>query len=160
MRPTPKQLAVAILLATVAVSCATPPLAHDSAAPASTTSTTVQPVQRGFHSDIVDVWLPQGATLDPHSNSKSPSGVTLEMWHADGSLGWSTKEMDSLLPVNQLLDGLPWCGSKTGSSPTSTDWAWGTSTDMVDVSVFEIEGDVMITISHGPPSNGVCQPGG
>ena len=117
------------------------------------TTTTVPPVRRGLHSNIADIWLPEGATLDPYSNSK------LEMWHANASLGTTTQAMNSLLPVNQPLDGLPWCGSTTAGNPTSTSWAWGSSTDMVSVGVSEITGKVMITIWHGPPTHGACQPG-
>jgi hypothetical protein len=117
------------------------------------TTTTVQPVRRGLHSNIADIWLPEGATLDPSSNSK------LEMWHASAPLGTTTQEMNSLLPVNQPLDGLPWCGSTTAGNPTSTSWAWGSSTDMVSVGVSEITGKVMIAIWHGPPTHGACQPG-
>jgi len=111
---------------------------------------------RGFHSFIADVWVPKGATLDPKGNS------TTELWYANNTYGSTVEAMNSLLPVNQPLDGLPWCGSKTrtnSTDPTDTFWAWGTSTDMVDVGVVEIEGTTMITISHGPPSSGVCQPG-
>ncbi len=71
-------------------------------------------VQRGLHSDIADIWLPRGATLDPYSNSK------LEMWHANASLDWTTQAMNSLLPVNQPLDGLPWCGSTTAGRRAPT----------------------------------------
>jgi hypothetical protein len=116
------------------------------------TTSTVQPVRRGFHSEIADIWLPEGATMDPHSNSK------LEMWHASASLDWTTQAMNSLLPVNQPLDGLPWCGS-TKTASGSTYWAWGTSTDKVSVGVSDFNGIVMIAIGHGPPTNGVCQPG-
>ena len=153
MRPTLKNLAVALLLATVAGSCATSPT-HDSR-PSSSAASTVRPVPRGFHSNIADIWLPQGATMDPYSSSK------LEMWHANASIGWTTQAMNSLLPVNQPLDGLPWCGSTTwtGSNSTSTYWAWGTSTDKVSVGVADFQGDVMINIGRGAPTSGVCRPG-
>ena len=106
-------------------------------------------------SNIADIWLPQGATMDPYSSSK------LEMWHANASIGWTTQAMNSLLPVNQPLDGLPWCGSTTGtgSNSTSTYWAWGTSTDKVSVGVADFQGDVMINIGRGAPTSGVCRPG-
>jgi hypothetical protein len=148
MRPTLTKLAAAVLLATVAVSCSTPPQAHDSAP----TTSTVRSLPRGPHSEIADIWLPPGATLDPSSNNK------LEMWHANASLGTTTEAMNSLLPVNQPSDGLPWCGSiKTASG--STWWAWGTSTDVVRVGVSEFPNTVMIEIGRFAPKSGVCTPG-
>jgi hypothetical protein len=138
MRPMLKQLAAVLLLSTVAVSCAT--------------TSTLQPVRRGFHSNIADIWLPEGATLDPASNDK------LEMWQANAPLTTSTQAMTSLLPVNQPLGGLPWRDSTTAGDPKGIYWAWGTSTDMVSVGVSEIMGQVRINIGHSPPANGVCQP--
>jgi hypothetical protein len=147
MRPTPTKLAAALLLTTAAVSCATSST-HDSA-PASSATSTVRSLPRGPHSEIADIWLPQGATLDPYSNNK------LEMWHANASLGATTKAMNSLLPVNQPLDGLPWCGSIETASG-STWWAWGTSTDVVRVGVSEFPDTVMIEIGRFAPKSGVC----
>jgi hypothetical protein len=121
-------------------------------------SNTPQPVRRGSHSNIADIYLPEGAKLDPASTSQ------LEMWNAGYSIDYTTRQMTSLLPINQPLDGLPYCGSTTGcSSARSTYWAWGTSTDKVEVGAIDFsmvrDGFVMISISRGAPKNGVCQPG-
>jgi hypothetical protein len=56
------------------------------------------------------------------------------------------------VPVNQPLDGLPWCGSMNGSDK-STYWAWASSTDKITVSVAEITGTTMI---NGTPKGGQC----
>lgn len=129
-------------------------LAYAMIASCATTSTP-PPVRRGFQSHVADIWLPEGATLEPTVGSSK-----MEIWYANASLGWTTQALNSLLPVNQPLDGLPWCGSTTAGNPTSTSWVWGSSTDMVSVGVSEITGKVMITIWHGPPTHGVCQPSG
>ncbi len=150
MRPTLKKFAAALLLATVAASCATSPT-HDKA------STSSRPVPRGPHSQMADIYLPPGATMAPQSDYAKGK---LEMWHIPwDSLGEATQAMNLLLPVNQPLDGLPWCGSTTASG--STYWAWGTSTEELRVDVSEIMwGDVFITIKRFAPTNGVCTPRG
>jgi hypothetical protein len=138
---------VGALLAALVASCASPASQpHQSAAPASPTTTTVA---RGFHSEIADIYLPRGATMDPYSNSK------LEMWHANMPYSSAVGEMNALLPVNQPLDGLPWCGSMNGSD-NSIYWAWASSTDKITVSVAEITGITMITLGHGTPKGGQC----
>jgi hypothetical protein len=80
-------------------------------------------------------------------------------------------DMDARLPVNNPLDGMPWCGRSTpddiesGQHHTTTNWAWGTATDMVRVSVEKSDirlnpgvmntptGETFIDITRGPASS-------
>jgi hypothetical protein len=145
-----------------------PPTQIDTGQPMTTSAV----CDGGRHSlNYLDICVPGPATLDVYGH---------EIWEVSASLDWTTDWMARSLPVGQLLDApqetvtvgtfpnersidvpaeqLPWCGSKT-DWPT-TDWAWGTSTDMLDVHVTKIGDKVITMISREVPKNGVCQPGG
>lgn len=142
---------VAVAAAAVA-GCSTNSHNHSAAttsASAEPTSTT-RHVARGFHSDVADVYLPRGATMDPYSSTK------MEIWQANELYGSAVRDMNALLPVNQPLNGQPWCGSKTGADDKSTYWLWASPTGGVEVSVSEITGTTMITIGTKSPTAEPC----
>lgn len=121
----------------------------DTSTPAAEPSSTTRHVARGFHSDVADVYLPRGATLDPSSSTK------MEIWHATEDYDSAVADMGALLPVGHLLSGQPWCGTQTGADK-STYWLWASPTGGVEVSVSEITGTTMITIGTKKPAAEPC----
>jgi hypothetical protein len=122
-----------------------------SSTTASTTTTTRTPPP-GPHSQIADITLPPEASPDPVWHPVRGE----EVWQVRSlSYDGTVRAMNSRLPVNATLDGMPWCGSTQPNYETMT-WAWGTADDMVHVTVFQAGSDspVNIMIGHYPAPDG------
>lgn len=147
------------VMVAVAAAMVTGCTTNDQGGDATTTSASAEPptsttrhVARGFHSDVADVYLPRGATLDPSSSS------TLEMWEANEPYSSAVRDMTALLPLNQPLNGQPWCGTKTdsGSDNNATYWLWASPSGGFEVFVSEITGTTMIVLGPKKPAADPC----
>lgn len=161
----------------------------NTSAPSTTAPTTTAPPP-DKHSRIANIALPPEAS----PNTDHTSSTNEEIWDITASAcntphggffdcvfshtpsyGEVVAAMDTRLPVNQPLDGMPWCGrsqpgtDEIGEPHENTNWAWGTDTDMVHVSVEKQDirlkpgfwntpaGGTFIFITRGPAPQG-CKP--
>ncbi len=159
---------------------------HNDSTKSSRSSSTTPPPPPDKHSQIAGIALPPEASL----KTDAPSSSNQEIWEITASACTNPNggffdcvfghtpsyeevvaDMDTRLPVNQPLDGMPWCGRSQpdtieyGQHHANTNWAWGTAADMVHVSVEKSDirlkpgvwhtptGGTFIFITRGPASS-------
>lgn len=76
---------------------------------------------------IAGLSMPQGSVVDRAEG--------IEIWYSPDTVAASVERMQQQLPIDQPLDGVPWCETSSNEKLQLTTWSWANSTQYISVAV-------------------------
>ena len=109
------------------------------AAPTRTVTVSTPAPAAGPRSKVAAVTLPAGSK----SVGNLPSHM--ELWAVPASYDFTVQTLREQLPIGRDYQGLKWCSQEI--TDAHTEWDWGDSKDMLDITVSRI---VSVAVDRGP----------